>query len=193
MAKDANETEDEEGTEAVAKPKMGMVKLGLFIGLPVVILILAGVAAFMLLGGGGGDHEVQVAEDGHAVDAGAGHGAPAHEPELPPLFFTLVDADGDGADDPIITNIRSTDGRSVMVMLKVKLESTNPEFGTIIDAHVDQIMDGFIMFLRELREDDLYGSAGVHRVRLELLRRVNLAIEPAQADAVLIQELTIVD
>lgn len=193
MTKDANETEDEEGAEAVAKPKMGMVKLGLFIGLPVVILILAGVAAFMLLGGGGGDHDVQVAEDGHAVEAGDGHGAPAHEPELPPLFFTLVDADGDGADDPIMTNIRSTDGRSVMVMLKVKLESTNPEFGTIIDAHVDQIMDGFIMFLRELREDDLYGSAGVHRVRLELLRRVNLAIEPAQADAVLIQELTIVD
>jgi flagellar FliL protein len=193
MAKDANETEDEEGAEAVAKPKMGRVKLGRCIGLPVVSLLLAGVAAFMRLGGGGGEHEVQVAEDGHAVDAGDGHGAPAHEPELPPLFFTLVDADGDGADDPIITNIRSTDGRSVMVMLKVKLESTNPEFGTIIDAHVDQIMDGFIMFLRELREDDLYGSAGVHRVRLELLRRVNLAIEPAQADAVLIQELTIVD
>lgn len=191
MAKDAIEDEDEDGAEVVAKPKMGMVKLGLFIGLPVIILILAGVAGFMLFGGGGDD--VQLAEDGHAIEGGDGHGAPAHEPELPPLFFTLVDADGDGADDPIITNIRSTDGRPVTVMLKIKLESTNPEFGTIIDAHVDQIMDGFIMFLRELREDDLYGSAGMHRVRLELLRRVNLAIEPAEADAVLIQEFMIVD
>jgi flagellar FliL protein len=63
----------------------------------------------------------------------------------------------------------------------------------VLEEHLDPIMDQFIVFLRELREDDLYGSAGMHRVRLELLRRVNLAIEPAQVDAVWIQDFMIVD
>ncbi|WP_417482159.1 flagellar basal body-associated FliL family protein [Maricaulis sp.] len=204
MADEADQNEDEDGGEAKAKPKMGMLKLGLFIGLPAIILLLAGVAGFMMFAGGGGDEAVMEAVldehgqpvlDSHgqpvmAAAAGA-HGAPEPEHEAQAYYFPLRDADG--AEDPIITNIRSVDGRPVTVMLKITLESSNPDFGQVVDAHIDPIMDQFIMFLRELREDDLYGSAGMHRVRLELLRRVNLAIEPEYADAVLIQEFMIVD
>ena len=200
MADDVDENEDEEGGEAKAKPKMGLVKLGLFIGLPAIMLLLAGVAGFMMFAGGG-DEAAQVAmldehgqpvldSHGQPVMADA-HAAPEPEHEAQAYFFPLRDADG--AEDPIITNIRSTDGRPVTVMLKITLESSNADFGQVVDAHIDPIMDQFIMFLRELREDDLYGSAGMHRVRLELLRRVNLAIEPEHADAVLIQEFMIVD
>jgi len=204
MADEADQNEDEEGGEAEAKPKMGLVKLGLFIGLPAIILLLAGVAGFMMFAGGGGDETVMEAvldEHGQPVldshgqpvmaAAAGGHGAPEPEHEAQAYYFPLRNADG--AEDPIITNIRSVDGRPVTVMLKITLESSNPDFGQVIDAHIDPIMDQFIMFLRELREDDLYGSAGMHRVRLELLRRVNLAIEPEHADAVLIQEFMIVD
>ncbi|WP_417497883.1 flagellar basal body-associated FliL family protein [Maricaulis sp.] len=204
MADEADQNEDEDGSEAETKPKMGMLKLGLFIGLPAIILLLAGVAGFMMFAGGGEDEAVMEAvldEHGEPVldshgqpvmaDASGGHGAPEPEHEAQAYYFPLRDADG--AEDPIITNIRSVDGRPVTVMLKITLESSNPDFGQVIDAHIDPIMDQFIMFLRELREDDLYGSAGMHRVRLELLRRVNLAIEPEHADAVLIQEFMIVD
>ena len=205
MADDPEENEDEEGGEAKAKPKMGMLKLGLFIGLPAIILLLAGVAGFMMFAGGGDDEPVMEAVlDDHgqpvldehgqpvmAAVAGDAHGEAEEEHEAQAYFFPLRDADG--AEDPIITNIRSVDGRPVTVMLKITLESSNPDFGQVVDAHIDPIMDQFIMFLRELREDDLYGSAGMHRVRLELLRRVNLAIEPEYADAVLIQEFMIVD
>lgn len=201
MADDPEENEDEEeGGEPKAKPKMGLVKLGLFIGLPAIILLLAGVAGFMMFAGGG-EEPAQVAmldehgepvldEHGEPVMAAA-HAAPEPEHEAQAYFFPLRNAEG--AEDPIITNIRSVDGRPVTVMLKITLESSNAEFGQIVDAHIDPIMDQFITFLRELREDDLYGSAGMHRVRLELLRRVNLAIEPEHADAVLIQEFMIVD
>ena len=72
-------------------------------------------------------------------------------------------------------------------------ESSRADLGPILEEHVDRVMDQYIMFLRELREDEIYGSAGQNRLRLELLRRVNMAIEPAQVDAVLIQQLLLVD
>tara|TARA_R110000744_G_scaffold220833_3_gene339752 strand:+ start:75232 stop:75855 length:624 start_codon:yes stop_codon:yes gene_type:complete len=202
MADDPEENEEEDGGEAKAKPKMGMLKLGLFIGLPAIILLLAGVAGFMMFAGGGDEPAMEALLDEHGAPVLDDHGQPvmaaagahaeaevAHEAQA--YYFPLRDADG--AEDPIITNIRSVDGRPVTVMLKITLESSNPDFGQVVDAHIDPIMDQFIMFLRELREDDLYGSAGMNRVRLELLRRVNLAIEPEYADAVLIQEFMIVD
>lgn len=185
MADEDDDIETEgEGEE---KPKKSPIKLILFIGLPVLILLLAGVGGFLLFAGGGED-SAEHADAAHDESGGGGHD---EAPQAEPHYFDLREGEGDV--ETITTNIRSTDGRPVLVQLKLSFESTNPEMGTILEQHVDPIMDQFIMFLRELREDDLYGSAGMHRVRLELLRRVNLAIEPAQVDAVLIQEFLIVD
>jgi flagellar FliL protein len=39
--------------------------------------------------------------------------------------------------------------------------------------------------------EDIAGSAGYSRLQLELLKRVNLAIAPAQVDAVLIEEMLV--
>lgn len=193
MADEENDDIETEG-EGEEKPKKSPIKLALFIGLPVLILLLAGVGGFLLFAGGGGE-DAQHAEASGSESGGDGHGGgdthAAAETHAEPHYFDL--REGDGEVETITTNIRSTDGRPVLVQLKLSFESTNPEMESILQAHVDPIMDQFIMFLRELREDDLYGSAGMHRVRLELLRRVNLAIEPAQVDAVLIQEFLIVD
>jgi flagellar FliL protein len=46
-------------------------------------------------------------------------------------------------------------------------------------------------FLRELRPDDLAGSAGSYQLRAELLRRVNLVAAPGKVDAVLIEEMLV--
>jgi len=147
------------------------------------------VGGFMMFAGGGDDEE-QHADAGHG-EAGDGHGeADAHATEEV-YYYDL--REGDGSEETITTNIRSVDGRPVIVQLKLTFESSDPDLGPVLEQHVDPIMDQFIVFLRELREDDLYGSAGMHRVRLELLRRVNLAIEPARVDAVWIQEFMIVD
>lgn len=187
------ETDIEDGAEGEEKPKKSPLKLILFIGLPVLILLLAGVGGFLLFSGGG-DDAAEHADSSHGESGADGHGGDTHaaaEQHAEPHYFDL--REGDGEVETITTNIRSSDGRPVLVQLKLSFESTNPEMESILQSHVDPIMDQFIMFLRELREDDLYGSAGMHRVRLELLRRVNLAIEPAQVDAVLIQEFLIVD
>ena len=54
-----------------------------------------------------------------------------------------------------------------------------------------RIEDQFQVFTRELRTTDLEGSAGVYRLKEELLKRVNIAIYPAKIDAVLFKEILI--
>ncbi len=185
---DENEDFDGDEEEGEEGKKKGLPKLVLFGGLGAVILLLGGVAAFLLLSGGG-DDDYATAE-GEYGEAGEYHEAEAyHSDEV--YYYDL--REGDGSEETITTNIRSIDGRPVIVQLKLTFESSDSELGPVLEEHVDPIMDQFIVFLRELREDDLYGSAGMHRVRLELLRRVNLAIEPSRVDAVWIQEFMIVD
>jgi hypothetical protein len=53
------------------------------------------------------------------------------------------------------------------------------------------IVDQFQAYLRELRTSDLRGSAGVARLREELLRRVRAAVEPVPVNDVLFREVLI--
>ncbi|BDX00192.1 flagellar basal body-associated FliL family protein [Maricaulis maris] len=187
MADDNDDIED--GAEGEEKPKKNPLKLVLFIGLPVLILLLAGVGGFMMFAGGGDDEE-QHADAGHG-EAADGHGAAEAHSTDEVYYYNL--REGDGTEETITTNIRSSTGRPIIIQLQVTFESSRSDLGPILEEHVDRVMDQYIMFLRELREDEIYGSAGQNRLRLELLRRVNMAIEPAQVDAVLIQQLLLVD
>ena len=53
------------------------------------------------------------------------------------------------------------------------------------------MVDQFQGYLRELRMDDLKGSAGIARVKEELLRRVNVAAAPYKVRDVLLQEMIV--
>jgi len=54
-----------------------------------------------------------------------------------------------------------------------------------------RILDNFQVYLRELRLDDLKGSAGMYRLREELLLRVNAAVQPVQVKDVLFREMLV--
>ena len=49
----------------------------------------------------------------------------------------------------------------------------------------------FQVYLRELRVEDLSGSAGVYRLKEELLARVNAAVEPINVTDVLFKEMLV--
>ena len=191
MSDDAEEIEDGEGE---AKSKPSIMKLGLFIGLPVLILLLGGVGAFMFLSGGGEEEVVAEHVDEHGEghdgegDHGDGHGSgEAHHEEL--YYYEISQESG----HPIIVNIRGSDGRPLLMQLELSLEITDPHLVEVLDAQMPVVIDQMTTFLRELREDDLYGSAGNHRLKLELLRRVNLAIAPNEVNQVLILRFLISD
>ncbi|MFC4725107.1 flagellar basal body-associated FliL family protein [Glycocaulis abyssi] len=177
MAEENDENEDAadgENAEGEGKSKPDIKKLALFIGLPAVILILALVAGGLFLFGGGGDDDEALDGEGEAEMAEIRPDLHSFEIEQP----LVVQISGSGNTRPILT-------------LKVSFEFTDPAVELALQAGMQRILDQYQGFLRELTPDDIAGSAGQHRLRLELLRRTNLAIAPAQVDRVLLTEILI--
>lgn len=91
----------------------------------------------------------------------------------------------------ILVNITTADNRPVFLKLRLTLQTKDAEVAEALKPALPRIKDQYTGFLRELRMEDLAGSAGYSRLQLELLKRVNLAVAPAQVDAVLIEEMLI--
>jgi flagellar FliL protein len=193
-AEAAPAVEGAEGEGAPAKKKMSGKKLILFIVLPAILVLGAGGgAAFMLLGKGGGEAQHAEAEAGHGKAKGGHGGEAAGEPIPGPNGTTITYGEGVTfvALPEMLVNIVGPDGRPAYLKLKLTLEAPDEAAVAALTEHVPRVSDQFNGFLRELRTDDLAGSAGAYRLRLELLRRVNLVIAPAQINAVLIEEMLV--
>jgi flagellar protein FliL len=91
----------------------------------------------------------------------------------------------------IVVNIQSADATPAYLKLSVALELAAPEEKPGIQALMPRIVDQFQSYLRELRIDDLHGSAGVLRVKEELLRRINAAATPYPVRDVLLKEMIV--
>lgn len=95
-------------------------------------------------------------------------------------------------DLPEITVNLATKGHTVRYLkLRVTLQVANRAVVQMVEPHLPRIIDTFQVYLREMRTEDLSGSAGLYRLREELTRRINLAIAPEEIDDVLFQELII--
>lgn len=180
MAEDkgAEEETDGEGDEELeedgAPKKLSGKRLILFIVLPIVLLGGIGAAVFLtgladpLLGGDPGDGEV--AEEEEVVDAG------------PPVYFDLPQ---------MLVNLNSTGRKSNFLKIVVSLELPSEEEIKRLEEVMPRVVDNFQVYLRELRVEDLRGSAGLYRLREELLLRVNTAIQPAYVNDVLFKEMLV--
>jgi len=178
--------------ESSAKKKMSGKKLVLFIILPAVLVLGGGgAAAFLLLKPSGEQHAE--ANEGHGKAKG-GHGAEATGEAVPGPNGTMI-MHGDDVVfvtlPEMLVNITGPEGRPAYLKLKLTLEAPDDATVAALDEHIPRVTDQFNGFLRELRTDDLAGSAGAYRLRLELLRRVNLVIAPMQVNAVLIEEMLV--
>jgi flagellar FliL protein len=79
--------------------------------------------------------------------------------------------------------------RQNYLKLKIALEVGDPKSIPEIQPLLPRIEDTFQVFVRELRPNELEGSAAVIRLREELLKRTNIAVYPAKVDAVLFREI----
>lgn len=89
-----------------------------------------------------------------------------------------------------MSNSGQQDRQSIM-KIKVVLEIADAKAADQIKPLLPRVEDAFQVFMRELRPSDLEGSAGMFRLKEELLRRVNLTVYPAKVDAVLFKELLV--
>jgi flagellar protein FliL len=156
--------EDSDGEEGAKKKLSGKV-IVLFIGLPAILVIGGIVAALFLMGGGDEDAEMATVEEAE-----------------PPVFYDMPE---------FLVNMAATDGPIRYLKLRVSIELPNAEVQPEIELLMPRVIDGFQVYLRELRPEDLEGSAGVVRMKEELLRRLNLAVEPHNIRDVLFKEIVI--
>jgi flagellar FliL protein len=182
--------------DTAEKPKGRKRKL-LLLAVPVV---LAGIGAGLWFSGilpgllGMGPKPEQHAEapgDGHGAAPGAGghgggHGAaPAAAPPAggkPPIFFDMPE---------IVANLNAGPRRQSYVKLKPRLELARAEDEAAVRAALPRLMDLFQTYLREMRPEELRGSAGTYRLREELLARANIALAPIRVVDVLFPELLV--
>lgn len=159
----ANADEVPEGGEAPAKG--GKKKL-----------IIMAAAALLLLGGAGAGYMFFF--KGKKVEAEAG----GMKKKM--VFFDLPE---------ITTNLAMQAGqeRPVYLKLKVALEVEDQKIVNEITPLMPRIIDNFQVYLRELRPSDLEGSAGLYRLKEELVRRINAAVYPARVEAILFKDVLV--
>lgn len=131
-----------------------------------------------------GHGEEAAAEDAHAEAPADDHGGDGKG------------KDGKGATNfleipPITVNLVGEDGTQNYLRLTVQLEMKNPADKSKVEAVMPRVIDQFQTYLRELRVQDLRGSAGIYRLQMELLWRVNQAAAPTEVKDVLFQEILV--
>ena len=92
---------------------------------------------------------------------------------------------------PMIVNLQtaSKQPRYLKITLQVELESK--EDAKAFSGIEPRVIDQFQTYLRELRLDDLKGSAGIYRMKIELLNRVRAAAPDIKVRDVLFQEILV--
>jgi len=178
MTSDDGESASAGEADASKKGMVGKV-LDLLIGSKLRMMI-AGGALLLLLGGGAGAYFLLGGEEPVAGEETAEAEGPIIAPSV--AFYDIPD---------IIVNIQTVDGSPAYLKLGVSLEIGNAEEKTGLQAVMPRIVDQFQSYLRELRMDDLKGSAGVLRLKEELLRRINVAAAPYKIKDVLLKEMIV--
>ena len=174
------EDEDEEGGKKVGGKKKLIIILA-------VVLLLVGVGAGLFFGGvigGGEEGEEEVAEEIEGEKKVGENGEMLDEEGNPigPAFFELPE---------FLVNLSTTGKKVSFLKMKVTLELQSQDIVPKVTAMQPRVQDAVNTYLRELRPSDLAGSAGIYRLREELLLRINKAIEPEEVKDILFSEIIV--
>ncbi|UJW86618.1 flagellar basal body-associated FliL family protein [Devosia sp. SL43] len=165
--------------EGAAEKKKGIPKLFIIIGAAAIVVLLGGAGLFFFLSSGSAEADAEHAVEGeHGAAATDGHGAVAAHT----FIFNLP---------PMVVNLNNEGEGEAFMKLTVALEVANEAMMIEIQPRMAKVVDAFQVYLRELRRSDLEGSAGVYRLKEELLRRVNVAIYPSRVESVLFKEILV--
>lgn len=165
---------DEDGGEA---PEKGGKRVLIIIVL-LILFVVGGLAAAYFTGLMDPVIEMIIGKD----TASDGEGEEQTETEGRGVFFDLQE---------LLVNLNTGGRKSSFLKIRISLELTTADDIPKIEGVMPRVIDNFQTYLRELRIDDLKGSAGMYRLREELLIRVNAAAAPAKIKDVLFKEMLI--
>jgi len=170
-------SDGETGEDEESSGKGGKKKLFIIIGL-ILLLVVGGVAGAYFTG----LMDPLIAMITGGKPAADEHGQAADQTEGVGIFYDL---------EEMLVNLNTGGRKSSFLKIRVSLELAKAEDIPRIESVMPRIVDNFQTYLRELRIDDLKGSAGMYRLREELLRRVNAASAPAKIKDVLFKEMLV--
>jgi flagellar protein FliL len=168
---DAGDGENDEVSKGSGKGKLIIIIVAV-----VVVLLLGGAATayfFGLFDSNSIDQQNLVTKAGEV---------PENDFVAPAFFYELPE---------IAVNLNTIGRKAARMKLSVSIEVSDPELIPKLEALLPRIIDNFQVYLRELRVADLRGSAGMYRLREELLTRVNSAIAPSKVKAILFREMLV--
>lgn len=166
--------ESDDPSGGVPRKKFSGKKLVLFVILPLLLLVGTGAGVYfsgvldMLLG----------KEEEHAAPT-----EPLPQEHAgPPVFYDLPD---------MLVNLNTANRRPAFLKIRISIQVAKPEDVPAIEHVLPRIVDNFQVYLRELRLEDLKGSAGMYRLRQELLMRITAAAHPVKVKDILFREMLV--
>jgi flagellar FliL protein len=109
------------------------------------------------------------------------HAAEAAKP-VPPTYIDLPE---------MIANLNSGAHKPSYIKLMARIEVPKPDDAEKVKAALPRLQDIMQTYLREMRPEELRGSAGTYRLREELLVRANAAVAPAKVSDVLFTQMLV--
>lgn len=101
---------------------------------------------------------------------------------VPPSYIDLPE---------LVANLNGNPQRPSYIKIVARLEVPKPDDVEKVRAVMPRLQDMMQTYMREMRPDELRGSAGTYRLREELIARANTAAAPAKVSDVLFTQMLI--
>lgn len=170
QAKPEGEEGAAEGEEGEGAPKKGKKKLIIIVA--VVLMLVLGGVGFLLMGGDGKPKEHEKTEEELKAEAEANK----------PVYYELPE---------FLVNLSAPGGRVSFLKMSVTLELKDKASVAVVDANKPRVLDTFNTYLRELRPSDVQGSAGIYRLKDELMTRINGTVQEGLVKDILFSEIIV--
>ena len=165
--------ESDPGATAAPPEKAGGINKLLIITAAVIVLVCGGLAGAYCTGL---LDPVMATILGDETPPSEEHAAKSAEP----VFYEMPE---------FIVSLNNGDRKSRFMKIRVSLELEDKAAVPEVERLMPRIVDNIQVYLRELRAQDLKGSAGTLRLREELLKRINASVAPLRIGDVLFLEM----
>ena len=91
----------------------------------------------------------------------------------------------------IMANLNPGSATPSFIKTTITIEAPNQETISRLQVIQPKVMDVINTYVRELRPGDLKGSAGIQRLREEIMMRINKTLDPDEISNVLFKEILI--
>ncbi|GAK32875.1 hypothetical protein JCM17846_07140 [Iodidimonas nitroreducens] len=139
----------------------------ILIAVPALVVLIAIIVVLTMLMGG---KEEPIAED-----------KPVKE-QIQLIFIDLPE---------MVVNLNTGERQQQFLRARISLEVDRESARAAVEEKMPRIIDDFQVYLRELRVQDLNGSAGLYRLKEELLVRINTSVAPVEVKDVLFREMLV--